>query len=169
MSLVDRSAEVRRGEKLNAVVLQAYLRDIVPEVHDGLEIKQFPGGFSNLTYLLQAGERELVLRRPPHGTNVAGAHDMGREYRVISGLQHTYGRVPAPVHYCADATVIGAPFYLMERLRGVILRAHPPRDANLDPDIMRRLSAAFISNLAELHDIDPAATGLTDLGRPKGY
>ncbi len=94
-----------------------------------LTIEQFPGGHSNLTYLVRAGGRELVLRRPPFGSTVQTAHDMGREFRVLSRLpDRLLRRRRAPSPHCDDPAVIGAPFYLMERVRGVILRgaAAPP-------------------------------------------
>ncbi|MDH3646686.1 MAG: phosphotransferase family protein [Gammaproteobacteria bacterium] len=169
MSGLDRSSEVRRGEELSATALREYLQNIVPEVRDGLEIRQFPGGFSNLTYLLRAGDRELVLRRPPHGANIASAHDMSREYRVLSALIDSFRRVPAPVHYCDDVSVIGTDFYLMKRLKGTILRANQTEDVAADADTMRKLSESFIACLAELHSIDPNTAGLRDLGRPEGY
>lgn len=169
MEFTDQSSTVRRGEELDSDVLREYLRDIVPEIRDGLAIEQFPGGYSNLTYLLRAGDRELVLRRPPRGANIASAHDMGREFRVISGLHKSFGRVPAPVHLCTDETIIGAPFYLMERLHGIILRAALPPGLSLEPATMRRLSESFAHTLAELHNLEPATAGLSELGRPDGY
>ena len=84
--------------------------------------EQFPRGFSNLTYLLRIGERELVLRRPPFGAKIKSAHDMGREFAVLSGLVQVYSKVPRPLVHCADDSVIGAPFYVMTRLEGIVLR-----------------------------------------------
>ena len=136
---------------------------------DQIEVRQFPAGFSNLTYLIRAGGKELVLRRPPFGVQIKSAHDMAREYRILSALQGVYGRAPRPVAYCGDADVLGAPFYVMERLHGVVLRAKAPQGTMLDPECMRRLSENFIDNLADIHGIDVAKAGLQDLGRGEGY
>ena len=113
--------------------------------------------------------RELVLRRPPFGARIKSAHDMGREFRILSALQGVYDRIPKPLVYCEDESVLGAPFYVMERVSGVILRAAPPPGLNLTPDVMRRLSESFIDNLVAIHAVDCAAAGLADLGRPEGY
>ncbi|MBT8136876.1 MAG: phosphotransferase family protein [Gammaproteobacteria bacterium] len=170
MNPIDQPAAVRRGEELDTVALGEYLREVVPDIGADVTIEQFPGGYSNLTYLLRIGQRELVLRRAPHGANIAGGHDMSREFRVISGLQGHFDRAPAPLHYCEDATVIGAPFYLMERLCGVILRGgKPPAGVAPDPEVMRGLSQSFVTSLAELHAIDPQQASLGDLGKPAGY
>lgn len=122
-AIIDQATTIRPGEELNSEQLYAYLTAHLPELSGPLAIEQFPRGFSNLTYLLRMGERELVLRRPPFGANIKSAHDMGREYKVLAGLIQVYPQVPRPLLYCADENVIGAPFYVMERVKGVILRA----------------------------------------------
>ena len=111
-----------------------------PEIQGPLIIEQYPAGFSNLTYLLRAGDRELVLRRPPIGAKIKTAHDMGREYRILSHLYPVYKKVPRPLLFCDDESILGAPFYVMERVNGIILRAKPPKDIDLSPEIMRGLS-----------------------------
>jgi aminoglycoside phosphotransferase (APT) family kinase protein len=169
MSNTDRAVDVRKGEELNTVKLEAFLKAHIPGLEGTLTVRQFPSGFSNLTYLLRVGEREMVLRRPPFGANIRSAHDMSREYRVLSGLIKVYPRVPRPLAYCEDESVLGAPFYVMERVAGVILRARPPKDADLPPALMANLSAAAVDNLAEIHGLDYEAAGLGDLGRPGGY
>ena len=126
-NLLDQSAPVRSGEELNVAALRTYLLANLPEAQGDLEIEQFPRGYSNLTYLLRLGEQELVLRRPPFGANVKSAHDMGREYRILRGLERVYAKAPRPLLYCEDAGIIGAPFYVMERVPGVILRERLPR------------------------------------------
>lgn len=166
---VDRAAPVRPGEELDAAALQAYLRTHLPGVEGPLRVEQFPSGFSNLTYLLRLGERELVLRRPPPGADVRGGHDVGREFRVLSALHPVYGKVPRPLLFCADAAVPGAPFYLMERVRGVILRGRPPPGVELGPERMRAVCLAAVDTLAELHAVDWRAAGLEGVGRPEGY
>lgn len=167
--LMDEPRAVREGEELDRLKLVAYLSARVPELGTDIEVEQFPSGFSNLTYLVRAGGDEFVLRRPPVGTKVKTAHDMSREFFILSRLHPVYPKVPRPVLFCDDESVLGAPFYLMERVRGVILRARPPAALALTQEIMRRLSESFIRNLALIHEVDYAAAGLGELGRPEGY
>jgi aminoglycoside phosphotransferase (APT) family kinase protein len=167
--VTDQPGPVRVGEELDAGKLAAFLREQWPGETGALEIAQFPRGYSNLTYLLRLGPRELVLRRPPLGAQIKSAHDMGREFRILSRLQGVYAQVPRPLLYCDDESVLGAPFYVMERVRGVILRQQTPVGVALTPDVMRRLSESFIDNLAAIHAVDCTAAGLDDLGRPEGY
>jgi aminoglycoside phosphotransferase (APT) family kinase protein len=167
--LLDKPRPVREGEQLDGSCLLSYLSGKIPDLAGPLEIKQFPAGFSNLTYFLRAGRREFVLRRPPFGAKIKTAHDMGREFLILSHLHPVYRKVPRPFLFCDDESIIGAPFYLMERVRGIILRAQPPDGLVLSPEVMRRLSESFIENLAEIHEVDYLAAGLNDLGRPEGY
>lgn len=167
-SFIDQAKPIREGEQLDIQRLQKFLQETL-EVSDTLEVSQFPRGFSNLTYLLRLGERELVLRRPPFGANVRGGHDMGREYRVLTHLHPVYPRVPRPLAYCEDESILGAPFYVMERVRGIILRDRPPKGMALTPGLMGRISKAFVENLAELHSLDIYSTALNELGKPEGY
>jgi aminoglycoside phosphotransferase (APT) family kinase protein len=164
---VDTTAPVRPGEELPVAALEAYLAQHLPDAAGPLTVEQFPHGHSNLTYLLRRGDREFVLRRPPFGNQVKTAHDMGREYRVLSRLCAVYPPAPRPLVYCEDSGVIGAPFYVMERRRGVILRrADAP---TIDPPTARRLGTAMIDNLALLHGLDYKDAGLADVGKPEGY
>jgi aminoglycoside phosphotransferase (APT) family kinase protein len=167
--LIDGSRAVREGEELPNERLLAYLGAHLPELEATLSVEQFPAGFSNLTYLLRAGNRELVLRRPPIGAKIKTAHDMSREYRILSHLHPVYQKVPRPLLFCEDEEILGAPFYVMERVTGIILRAQPPRGIELSPELMRGLSEAFVENLAEIHEVDYEAAGLGDLGSPQGY
>jgi aminoglycoside phosphotransferase (APT) family kinase protein len=164
----DHSREIRPGEELDLARLEPYLRDHFPGEQGALVVRQFPAGHSNLTYSVNMGEKEMVLRRPPFGSKVKSAHDMGREYHVLSRLHGAYPS-PLPLLYCTDEHVIGAPFYLMERVRGIILRRKLPDDLVLQPETAQRLSEAFIDNLAALHSLDYNAIGLGDLGKPAGY
>ena len=166
---IDAPGEIRSGEDLDLERLETYLKDNLPNVEGKLEILQFPGGFSNLTYLLKFGSRELVLRRPPFGANIKSAHDMGREYRILSRLHNVYPKAPNALLCCDDADVLGAPFYVMERVTGVILRAKPPAGVDLSTETMRKLSTAFVDAFAELHSVDFERAGLGDLGKPEGY
>jgi aminoglycoside phosphotransferase (APT) family kinase protein len=132
-------------------------------------IEQFPSGHSNLTFFLKAGGRGYVLRRPPFGSKVKSAHDMGREYRVLSRLHAAYEPAPEPLVYCEDESVIGAKFYLMRRLHGVILRKELPAGLVLTQAQIGELSRNLIDNLVRLHAVDYRAAGLADLGKPEGY
>lgn len=166
---MDRPDRVRPGEELDVPVLRAYLEERLPDLGGDLEVLQFPAGYSNLTYLLRVGDRELVLRRPPFGSEVATAHDMGREFRVLSALAPVWPKAPRPLLHCDDPGVLGAPFYVMERVRGVVLRSRPPAGVELTPAVLAGLSGSFVETLAELHGLDYRAAGLEDLGRPEGY
>jgi aminoglycoside phosphotransferase (APT) family kinase protein len=168
-SPLDATRPVRPGEEIDDAALGTWLAERLPE-SGPVTIEQFPGGHSNLTYLIRVGGRELVLRRPPFGSKVKTAHDMGREFRVLSRLWSVYPKAPRAILHCDDPEVIGAPFYVMERVRGIILRHQKaPAGVDLHPEVMRRLSEAAVDGLAELHAVDYEAAGLGDLGRPAGY
>lgn len=168
---VDSPKDVRPGEELNVERLQAYVDAHVPAFGQISEVRQFPGGYSNLTYALQTQTQAYVLRRPPVGAkDIKGGHDMGREYRVLSMLQAAgYQQIPRPVVFCDDDTVMGCPFYVMERVEGVILRAHNAPKMGLSTDTMRSISEALVDNLVKLHSLDIHTTGLIQLGKPEGY
>ncbi len=166
---LDRPQAVRPGEELEIGRLELFLLNHFPGSAAPIAVEQFPSGHSNLTYLVRLGERELVLRRPPFGSKVKTAHDMGREYRVLSKLHSAYSPAPKVLLYCDDETVIGAPFYVMERIKGAIIRRDPPPGLAFPPETAHRLSEAFIDNLARLHSLDYEAIGLGDLGKPQGY
>ena len=166
---IDSAVEVREGELPDLQKLSTYLQDHLSGGKGELVIHQFPGGYSNLTFLISIGDQEFVLRKPPNGANIKSAHDMGREFRVLEALKPVYKPIPAPVLFCEDETVIGSPFYIMERVRGVILRNKPPKGIDLTEQIMRGISLSAINNLAALHSIDIHSTGLIQLGKPDGY
>ncbi|MGB8509617.1 MAG: phosphotransferase family protein, partial [Pyrinomonadaceae bacterium] len=168
-SLTDGPRAVRAGEELDTRKLFAYLRDKMRDLRGTLEVTQFPAGFSNLTYLVRDGDREFVLRRPPFGAKIKSAHDMNREFTIISRLRPVYAKVPRAILYCEDETVLGAPFYLMERVRGIILRSHTPAGLELSPPLTRHLSESFVESLVEIHNVDYLAAGLDELGRPGNY
>ena len=167
--LLDRPAPTRAGEDLDVARLEPYLRRQFPNDPGELLVRQFPSGHSNLTYSLSLGARELVLRRPPFGSKVKSAHDMSREFRVLSKLHSAYAPAPEVLLYCDDQSVIGAPFYVMNPIHGVILRRDVPRGLDLSAEKARRLSESFIDNLIRLHRVDYPAVGLSDLGKPEGY
>ena len=166
---VDEPASPRRGEELDAEAIRRYLDAELPEFTGPVRVAQFPGGASNLTYLLRVGERQLVLRRPPFGTKARSAHDMGREFRVLSRLHDVFPYCPRPLSYCEDADILGEPFYVMERVEGIILRRDIPPGLALDADAARRLCRNLVDVHLELHAVDPDSAGLADLGKPAGY
>ncbi|MFN8441368.1 MAG: phosphotransferase family protein [Caldilineaceae bacterium] len=166
---LDRSSPVRTGEELDLSRLETYLLTNLPTASAPLTIEQFPRGYSNLTYLLRLGDRELVLRRPPFGVNIKSAHDMGREYRILSALHPVYRKAPKPLLYCSDLEILGAPFYVMERVPGIILRTRIPDGLTIKPEQMRQLSEALVDTLVELHAVDYNTAGLHTLGKPEGY
>lgn len=166
---IDGTKPVRDGEALDLVALDAFLARQLPALTGELVVEQFPSGYSNLTYLLRKGPTELVLRRPPAAVQVKSGHDMAREHRVLSGLAGRYPLAPQPLAYCDDASVLGAPFYVMERRRGIILRRRLPPELGLDPTRLRALCGELVDQLAALHAVDLPAAGLADLGRPEGY
>jgi aminoglycoside phosphotransferase (APT) family kinase protein len=160
MTALDGTKPVRKGEELDVAALARFL-DVPAET---IEITQFPGGHSNLTYLVKMGDREIVLRRPPFGNTVKTAHDMGREVRMLTRLGPHYDKAPRVVAHTEDASILGAPFYLMERVRGVIIRRALPEGASA-----RNISELVIDGLAELHAIDVTEKALLDLGKPEGF
>jgi aminoglycoside phosphotransferase (APT) family kinase protein len=172
MLKTDSTTTVREGEQLNIDNLNTYIASQLPNFGQITEVRQFPGGYSNLTYSLKTQhDQEYVLRRPPFGSkHIKGGHDMGREFRVLSTLQSAgFTKIPAPVLFCEDESVLDCPFYIMERVQGVILRAHNAPKMGIDSATMRRLSEALVDNMAALHAIDIHQTGLVQLGKPEGY
>ncbi len=162
-------AAVRAGEELPLEQLTAYLRQELAGSTESLTVEQFPHGFSNLTYLVRLGDKELVLRRPPFGNKVASAHDMSREFRMLTRLSEVYAAAPRPELFCADDAVMGCPFYLMERRQGLILRKKLPEGITIDRETARCMSQNLIDNLAALHAIDYQTAGLSEMGKPEGY
>src|SRR5262249_17775721 len=146
------TASVRPGEELDGETLEKYLREQVPadclpepqRTQAPMQVEQFPGGHSNLTYLIRFGEREFVLRRPPFGPVAPTAHDMSREFRALSLINPVFPLAPRPYFMCTDPNVIGAPFYLMERRRGLIIRREIPAQIGDSLPARRRVSEAMI-------------------------
>jgi aminoglycoside phosphotransferase (APT) family kinase protein len=163
----DAPKQIRPGEELDIAKLTAYLESQFGA--GAVSVAQFPGGHSNLTYLVHHGDTEYVLRRPPFGSKVKSAHDMGREYTVLSKLSAVYARAPRPFAYEPTGEVLGAPFYLMERRRGVILRKQLPEGLAGDPARLRNVGERLVEALVDLHAVDFNAAGLGDFGKPNGY
>jgi len=162
-------AQVRPGEQLDWVSLEAYLRQHLPQAVGDFSVLQFPNGSANLTYLVRFGENDLVVRRPPFGTIATAAHDMRREYNVLSLLHAAYPRAPLGLHYCPDESVIGAHFLVSEYRSGVVVWDHVPDLLQVGEEPGRRIGLAVVDALADLHLVDPTKCGLDGLGRPAGY
>jgi aminoglycoside phosphotransferase (APT) family kinase protein len=165
---------VRPGEDLEWARLTSWLRERLPADIPGLdlarepEISQFPGGHSNLTYLIRFGGAEIVVRRPPFGPVAPTAHDMAREFRWLSAMHRVFPPAPRPYLLCEDTSVIGSVFYAMERRRGIVVRADEPPEV-ADPAARRRVSEALVATLVELHAVDVPGNGLMNLGKPAGF
>ncbi|MCC6767099.1 MAG: phosphotransferase family protein [Deltaproteobacteria bacterium] len=162
-------APVRPDEELDANVVASYLRGKLPESDRPLDILQFPGGHANLTYLLRYGDREYVLRRPPLGPVAPRSHDMVREYRALAALGPYYAPAPRVYALCEDPAVIGAPFFVMERRRGIVVRRTMPDEIADDPAVRRRIGEAAVDALADLHAVPVAGTPVAALGKPAGF
>ena len=168
MITADQPGSVRAGEEINLESLNGYLNKF--SQIDAVKVqKQFPGGYSNLTYLLRSERKEYILRKPPFGAAIKSAHDMSREFKVLSLLHDHYSKIPRPIMLCEDAEIIGAPFYIMERVVGVILRPSSIKEIHLPPTEMRKISESVVDNLVVLHSLDIQKTGLVELGKPEGY
>ncbi len=169
MDLADRAKPIRNGEGIDLSAVEGFLKSKIPSLKGSLAVEQFPSGFSNLTYLISVGDRELVLRRPPHGTKARSAHDMGREYRMLKALKPVYSYCPEALLYCEDESVMGCPFYVMERIKGIILRKDLPKGFTFAPQEARSLCESLVDVHHQLHSIDYKKIGLEDFGRPEGY
>lgn len=169
MSVLDEASVVREGESLDLDKVDHYLKQVLPELQGTVSVKQFPGGASNLTYLLQYANRDLILRRPPFGRIAKSAHDMIRESNIMQALRPVYPYVPQVLAQCEDADVMGCDFYVMERLVGIIPRQDMPQSLALSEADTRRLCLNVIDKLVELHQVDYEQAGLESIGKGSGY
>ena len=167
---------VRTGEELDWTSLEAWLRNRMPvsgiparDLRERMQVAQFPGGHSNLTYHVRFGGTELVIRRPPFGPVPPTAHDMAREYRWLSAVHPVFPLAPRVYALCEDSAVVGSVFYVMERRHGVVVRNEEPPSIRNRPGVRRGVSLALVDALADLHNIDIAAAGLSHLGKPHGF
>jgi len=173
--MTSETQPTRKGEELDVEKLAEHLKLSLGLTIGFPKVRQFLGGSSNLTYLIQLGKEEFVLRRPPFGNTVKSAHDIGREFNALSKLSAVYAPAPKTLLFCDDETIIGSDFYLMERRYGLIVRGKFPGtySSDLDPETSQpaRLAIAhsFIANLVDLHTLDYAAAGLETLGHSEGY
>jgi aminoglycoside phosphotransferase (APT) family kinase protein len=167
---------VRASEQLDWDALSGYVREklttVLGDSFDAsapLTIEQFPGGHSNLTYLLRFGTQEFVMRRPPFGPVPPKAHDMAREYRILERVHPVYTLAPRPFLLCEDTSITGSTFYVMERRHGLVVRTEEPLQLADKPYERRRASTALVDALADLHTVDIEAHGLKLLGKPEGF
>ncbi len=162
------TAAVRAGEELDRAALTGYLKDKI-EGGGSLSIEQFPGGHSNLTYLLRTPAREYVLRRGPLGPVAPKAHDMAREYMVLKAVHPFFHAAPEVFHLCEETSIIGAVFFVMERRHGIVVRDRIPPELGAFPDYPARVSRGFVDCLVKLHAVDIEQHGLVSLGKPAGF
>ncbi len=169
--MIADTAPIRPEERFDEAAVADHLRGALPELFGPgpVDFEQFPGGKANLTYLARSGDTEVVLRRPPLGPVAPGAHDMAREYRVLSVLYRSYPPAPRAYHLCEDPGVMGAPFVVMERRVGWVVRSRWPADLDDSPAFRRSVGDRLVDALAGLHMVDTAALGLENLGRPDGF
>ena len=165
------TAPIRDEERFDEDRVGGYLRSVIPEFESAspLEFAQFQGGHANLTYVVKTGEMELVLRRPPLGEVAPGSHDMAREHRVLSVLYEVYPLAPRAFHYCEDASIMGKPFFVMERRNGTVVRGAWPDSLPDDDRVRKEVGESFVNAIAALHRVDYEELGLADLGRPDGF
>lgn len=168
-SIIDTPTKIREGEGLDVAKLQPFLKNEIKGLSGDFKVKQFPSGFSNLTYQITAGDRELILRRPPFGTKAKSAHDMGREFNILNALYSVFPYCPKPYVYTEDDSIIGSSFYVMEKLKGIILRKDLPPGLTFSPDQAKTLSRSYLDIQHQLHSIDYQSIGLKDFGKAQGY
>lgn len=168
-NLIDPAGDVRAGEEVDLAKVTAFLQAAGMKLDGEPQIKQFPGGASNLTYMLSYGTQDLILRRPPFGHIAKSAHDVVREAQIMKALKPVYPAVPDVYAICDNPDVIGAPFYVMQRLVGIIPRQNLPKELNLDAAQTRQLCFNVLDKLIDLHMLDPKAAGLDALGKGEGY
>ncbi|OHR70872.1 aminoglycoside phosphotransferase [Bacillus sp. HMSC76G11] len=167
--LEEQLISVRPGEDFDREFLRQYLIQQKLISNQPLAVKQFPSGSSNLTYLIRCGKWEAVMRRPPFGPLPPKAHDMKRESSMLKQIYEHFKRIPKPYVFCEDNSVIGAPFYLMERKKGIVIDSSFPPEFNVTKELCRQISTKVIDTLVELHSIDYKAASLEHFGKPEGF
>jgi len=162
--------KVRKGEELQEIPLKQYLleNELIEDVNAELNVSQFSTGFSNLTYLLEIEGKEYVLRRPPVGA-VKRGHDMGREYKILSRLYKGFPKSPKAYIYTENKDIIGASFYVMEKVNGIILTVKEAKKRAISADGFSKIANEWLDTFVQLHQVDYQSVGLADLGRPEGY
>jgi len=163
------AGQVRAGEELDLERLNPWLLDRISGLSGLPEVTQYSGGASNWTYCLSYAERDVILRRAPAGTKAKGAHDMGREHRLQAALKPHYDYVPAMLAHSNDESLVGAEFYVMEKLDGVVPRQNFPRGFDVSRQHAKQLCFNAVDSLVELHNVDYRAAGLSELAKGTGY
>jgi len=165
----DDTSPIRDEERFDEERVGAYLQDAIPALDTSapLEFAQFHGGHANLTYVVRSGDLELVLRRSPLGEVAPGSHDMAREHKVLAALHQSYPQAPQAFHYCSDASILGKPFFVMERRTGTVVRGRWPE--SLPGGLQRTVAESFVHSIGALHQVAFEPLGLADLGRPDGF
>lgn len=167
---MDDTIPVRSGEELNVKRLEAFLQENIVDVpNEPLEVQQFSTGYSNLTYQLKIGEWEAVLRRPPLGPVAPKAHDMKREHHILSSIHPYFQAAPEPMLFSDDESIVGAPFFLMERKHGIVIDSEFPEGIEPTVENCRQLSNIMVNQLAGLHSIPYGKTGLAEISKPEGF
>ena len=161
--------EVRNGETFDVSSLASFLKTQFESLSEDLRVSQYPSGRSNLTYLLEFGERCLVMRRPPFGTKAKSAHDMYREFTVMRGLKSKFGSVPEAFLYCADESIIGTDFIIMEKVNGALVGREFPPDWEWGKSEVRQFCVGFWDRMVRLHSLNYSGVGMGELGKPIGY
>ena len=165
----DIPRNIRSGEEFPIENLKVFLQRNNIDTSD-LKLKQFPSGYSNLTYFLKNSSKEMVLRRPPYGVkSLKGGHDMLREYTVLKNLKSQFHKVPNVHLYCDDESILGAPFYIMDRVQGYIIRPNLQQKNSPSKEIIEKISSSLVDTLVELHSVDISQANLNDLGKIDGY
>jgi len=166
----DNTIKVSKEEAIQLDNLKRFLHehDLINDVKSNIETRRFSGGFSNLTYLLKVENKEYVLRRPPFGA-VKRGHDMSREYKVLSNLYSEFKKIPKVYAFAEDESILGAPFYIMEKANGIILDYKEAKKRNISSTNFKTISKTWLDTFVELHQVDYKAAGLQDLGKPEGY
>jgi aminoglycoside phosphotransferase (APT) family kinase protein len=169
VSEIDGASGVRDEDRFDVDAVRGWLAERGTELAEDVEVTQFGGGASNLTFSLRDGTHDLILRRPPSGQKAKGAHDMAREFRIQDGLREVFPLVPEMVALCADESVIGSEFYVMKRVEGIIPRRNFPPDVSLDEKQARELCTNALDVLIDLHRVDVDATPLAAMNKGTGY
>jgi len=169
MKTTETETSTRKGEELDLRRLGTFLHDALPTLKGDLSVRQFPGGHSNLTYLVRIGKEEMILRRPPLGRKAKSAHDMNREYTVLRSLHEAFPWCPKPLLYVDDASVLGSPFFLMARIDGIVIRKELPAGIAFTPEQALALNENMVDVQVKLHAVDYKSIGLGNFGRPEGY
>lgn len=165
----DIPRNIRLGEEFPLENLKVFLQNNNIDTSN-LKLKQFPSGYSNLTYFLKNSSQEMVLRRPPYGAkSLKGGHDMLREYTVLKNLKSQFHKVPNVHLYCNDENILGAPFYIMDRVQGYIIRPNLQQKNSPSKEIIEKISSSLVDTLVELHSVDINQANLNDLGKIDGY